>query len=271
MSIKEFRKEVDSRERFKFGKNWKKFLTVLNEKRINQAENSLKEMFGVDDLKDKTFLDIGSGSGLFSLAARNLGAKVTSFDFDDSSVWCTNELKKRYYPEDNNWEVMQGSVLDNNFLNTLGASDYVYSWGVLHHTGNMWEALKNIIPLVKDDGVLFIALYNKQRFFSRYWKFVKKTYNSVPITRPLWIFLHGLYPTVPSVILKFLQKKQPPRGMTIWYDLLDWLGGYPFEVSTPHDVFNFYKSKGFILTQLNTVFGNSGCNEFVFHRIKTTQ
>ncbi len=266
MTVKEFREEISNKERFEFGKNWKRFLTVLNEERINAAENSLKEMLGLDSLEGKTFLDIGSGSGLFSLAARNLGAKVTSFDFDDSSVGCTAELKKRFYSEDNNWEVMQGSVLDNTFLNTLGTFDFVYSWGVLHHTGNMWEALKNVVSLVKDDGVLFIALYNYQKFFSRYWTFVKKTYNKFLISRPLLILVHGLYPTLPSVALKILQQRKAPRGMTIWYDLLDWLGGYPFEVSTPKDIFNFYKSQGFVLTQINTVFGNSGCNEFVFRR-----
>ena len=108
---------------------------------IKQAESSLVEMLGVDDLVDKTFLDVGSGSGLFSLAARNLGAKVTSFDFDENSVWCTAELKSRFHPEDDKWKVLQGSVLDSDFLSTLDNFDYVYSWGVLHHTGNMWEGL----------------------------------------------------------------------------------------------------------------------------------
>lgn len=223
-------------------------------------------MLEVENLEGKTFLDVGSGSGLFSLAARNLGAKVTSFDFDESSVWCTFELKRRFYSEDKNWEVMHGSVLDKNFLSSLGAFDYVYSWGVLHHTGNMWEALRNVISLVKYDGILFIALYNYQQFASRYWTFVKKTYNRLPITRPLWIVLHGLYPTLLSVLLKFFQQRKAPRGMTVWYDLLDWLGGYPFEVSTPKDVFNFYKSQGFVLTQLKTVGGKLGCNEYVFRR-----
>ncbi len=266
MSKELFRKEVSDGQRFKFGENWKKFLTRLNDERIKQAETSLKTMLEVESLEGKSFLDVGSGSGLFSLAARNLGAKVFSFDFDESSVWCTTELKSRYFEGDTSWTVLQGSVLDMEFLGTLGEFDYVYSWGVLHHTGEMWKALDSVIELVKPNGSLFIALYNYQQFASSYWTFVKRTYNKYPLIRPLWILLHFLYPTLPSIALKFFQNRKAPRGMTVWYDLLDWLGGYPFEVSTPKDVFNFYKSKGFTLTELKTVGGKLGCNEFVFRR-----
>ena len=265
MNIENFRNEVVNKERFEFGNNWKNFLKNLNEYRIRQAEKSLKEMLKVKNFEGKTFLDIGSGSGLFSLAARNLGAKVTSFDYDENAVWCTSELKLRYYQQDKKWEVMRGSVLDKNFLSTLGSFDYVYSWGVLHHTGNMWAALDNVTYLVNKKGKLFIALYNQQQFASKYWAFVKKTYNRFKILRPIWILLYFLYPTLPSLLLKFFQNRKIPRGMTVWNDLIDWVGGYPFEVSTPSDIFKFYKSKGFILSELKTVGGKHGCNEFVFH------
>ena len=100
MSLEEFRSEVRDRKRFQFGRNWKHFLTNLNEERIKEAECSLKSMLEVKNLTGKTFLDVGSGSGLFSLAAKNLGADVVSFDYDEASVWCTSELKNRYYKRD---------------------------------------------------------------------------------------------------------------------------------------------------------------------------
>ncbi len=117
--------EISQGERFQFGANWEAFLGTLNDQRIHEAEQSLKEMLGVDDLSGKRFLDMGSGSGLFSLAARRLGAKVRSFDFDPQSVGCTRELKKRYYADDNDWMVEEGSVLDEKYVISLGKFDVV--------------------------------------------------------------------------------------------------------------------------------------------------
>ena len=122
--------EIASGERFEFGQNWSQFLASVDDERIQQAEQSLKQMLEVDSLASKTFLDIGSGSGLFSLAARRLGARVHSFDFDPKSVACTREIKKNYFGDDDAWQIQEGSVLDTDFMSSLGQYDIVYSWGV---------------------------------------------------------------------------------------------------------------------------------------------
>src|SRR5216684_1208054 len=155
--------ELASETRFAFGRNWQRFLRVLNDDRIGEAEKSLQAMLQVDDLRGKSFLDVGSGSGLFSLAAMRLGAaRVHSFDYDPRSVACAQELKRRYFHEAGNWTIEQGSVLDQAYVTRLGEFDVVYSWGVLHHTGNMWQALENVVAPVASKGRLFIALYNDQ-------------------------------------------------------------------------------------------------------------
>src|SRR4026209_2849677 len=171
--------EIARGERFEFGQNWSQFLASVDHERIQQAEQSLKEMLEVDSLNGKPFLDIGSGSGLFSLAARRLGARVHSFDYDPHSVACTTELRRRYFPNDGEWKVEEASVLDQKYLASLGTFDIVYSWGVLHHTGQMWQALENAHRLVAPGGKLFIALYNDTGSQSSRWKWLKKTYNQL--------------------------------------------------------------------------------------------
>src|SRR3981081_3303222 len=152
--------EIERGERFAFGKNWSRFLNVLEESRIVRAEESLREMLEVDTLEGKSFLDIGSGSGLFSLAARRLGARVHSFDYDAKSVACTQELRRRYFNDDPLWTVEQGSALDPAYLSALGKFDVVYSWGVLHHTGAMWRALDLVAKNVKPGGRVFVGVHN---------------------------------------------------------------------------------------------------------------
>lgn len=261
--------------RFAFGKNWQRFLRNLSDKAILEAEKSLRTMLDVDDLKGKTFLDIGSGSGLFSLAAMRLGAaRVHSFDYDGESVACAQELKRRYLPDHDDWTIDQGDVLDSAYVTGLGSFDIVYSWGVLHHTGNMWQALDNVAIPVRRNGKLFVALYNDQGRRSRIWRSIKKSYSQGgPLLRGVLIVSFACYFGVRGFVSGVFRKRSAPqsqeqsergRGMTYLTDLIDWIGGYPFEVAAPDSVSSFFRSKGFELLRLNSVGQGSGNNEYVF-------
>jgi 2-polyprenyl-6-hydroxyphenyl methylase/3-demethylubiquinone-9 3-methyltransferase len=265
--------EVSQGERFEFGANWTRFLSVLDEERIAQAKSSLEKMLGVSDLSGRTFIDIGSGSGLFSLSARMLGASVYSFDYDPKSVACTQELRRRYFPDDPTWIVEEGSVLDKSYLDELGQFDVVYSWGVLHHTGQMWPALGNVAPLVKDNGKLFIAIYNDQGRSSKGWALVKRIYCSGWIGRVMMKMVFYPYFALGRLLADILKRRNPftsyaeykkSRGMSVVHDWVDWLGGYPFEVAKPEQIFDFFQQRGFALQRLKTCGGGLGCNEFIF-------
>jgi len=137
----------------------------------------------------------------------------------------------------------------------------------------MWQALANAALPVASGGRLFIALYNDQGTPSRRWTVVKRLYNRWPPPARFVLAVAVLIQQWWRRWTKDLLRLRPfatwhayrhERGMSPWRDLIDWVGGYPFEVSTPEQVFDFYRAKGFTLVRLKTCAGTLGCNEFVF-------
>jgi 2-polyprenyl-3-methyl-5-hydroxy-6-metoxy-1,4-benzoquinol methylase len=267
--------------RFEFGENWRSFLAHVDPRRIEVAEQSMASLLGSDRLDTRRFLDVGCGSGLFSLAARRLGASVVSFDVDEASVACAGELRRRFFPDDGAWTVLSGSALDGEFLASLGRFDVVYAWGVLHHTGRLWEAVDNVAAVVAPGGTFVLAIYNDQGFRSRMWRSIKRLYNGLP--RPLRVpyaaavmlprealsFAARTALLAPGDYVRSWTEYRKNRGMSRWHDLIDWVGGYPFEVARPEQVFDRLSERGFELRRLKTCGGGLGCNEFVFRRKRT--
>lgn len=249
---KQHQQEIEAGERFSFGENWRQFLSTLSDDQMTAALNDLRTMLGVDDLSGKSFLDIGSGSGLSSLSARRLGARVHSFDYDPDSVGCTRELQRRYYPDDPSWIIEQASVLDVDYLNGLGQFDVVYSWGVLHHTGAMWQAIDNAARRVAAEGTLHIAIYITQ-WSSSYWLVIKKFFNRSP--KPVQQLM--AYALAALRIMQMLMRGRNPittirnyrsnRGMSWFRDIVDWVGGYPYEHASREEIEAYLGKQGFVL------------------------
>lgn len=260
---------------FSFGKNWQVFLQSITEERVKSAEQSLKDFFGLESFEGKSFLDVGCGSGLFSYAAYRLGAeRVVSFDLDPLSVKCCEFLHNKA-GKPSNWRVLEGSILDQDFVDQLGQFDVVYPWGVLHHTGNMWQAIKNAAATVAPRGYFYLALYNDEpgMFGSKFWFKVVKFYNHSPLV--VKKLLENVYVVVFYLSqlarfrnpMKVIRKHEKKRGMSWRLDINDQLGGYPLEFARPDDVFNFVKTNfpDFNLLKMRAIIGQ-GNNKYLFKR-----
>lgn len=250
---------------FDFGENWMDFSkNSLDEDKIKEAEKSLKSLIGEKIIKDKTFLDIGSGSGIFSIVAKKIGAKkVVGFDISENSVK-TALFNKNRFAKNDDIEFQKQSILEEGF-NKWGKFDIVYSWGVLHHTGNMWRAIKNAMSLVEKDGYFVIAIYNKH-WTSIIWREIKWFYNMAPnILKKImiWFFFY-----LKSIFFKIKNKKmfKKRRGMNFYYDVIDWVGGYPYEYASEKEMIIFFQKNDFKLENSIKTRGWTGCNEFIFKR-----
>lgn len=253
---------------FKFGENWASFSRRLDEEKIERAMKSLQSLFGEDTLRGRSFLDIGCGSGLFSIAAARLGAnKILGLDVDPVSVSTSQENVAHWLKNEASvLSFRQLSVLDSNAMNALGKYDIVYSWGVLHHTGDMAQALKNATQLVSDGGLLMIAIYNRH-WSSLPWKFVKWLYNRVGTFGQK--ILIGIFTPIIFAAKWLVTFKNPlkmKRGMDFMHNIKDWVGGYPYEYASIPEMTNTLKELGFEMMLVNPATVPTGCNEFVSKR-----
>ena len=263
---------LDVSTHFRFGENWADYLDLVDERRIAAAEESVASLVGT--LEGKSFLDIGSGSGLFSVAALRLGAsEVLAIDIDADSVATTRKLLIR--ERGRNWRAEQISVFD--LPAKVGERfDVVYSWGVLHHSGDMWRALECASSMVKPRGMFAFALYERTPLCGA-WTLEKRVYRCLPklgqrLLRGVYVAAWGAGMLVSGHNPWRHAREGQERGMDLFHDVHDWMGGYPYESTTPVEIEAFMTKRGFEQmklvpwrVRLAGVFG-SGCSEYVYRK-----
>jgi SAM-dependent methyltransferase len=261
---------------FSFGQNWSQFVARhLTPQREQVALDSMRSFVGREDLRGLSFLDVGCGSGVFSLAAWRLGARqVASFDVDTFSVRCC-ELMRERAGSPPNWRIEHGSVLDAEFLSRFERADLVYAWGSLHHTGSMWQAIRNAAALVRPDGLLFLAIYNRVEGpgGSQSWLKIKRLYNRAPVAgKRAMEFLYAVRMDLLPRLLRFqnparyFREYGELRGMSYWTDVRDWLGGYPYEFADAGEVFRFCRDECHMELENLRSTNTTGTNQFLFRK-----
>lgn len=250
---------------FNFGENWRKFSEdSLDGCKLEIAVDSLQQLIGQEKIKGSTFLDIGCGSGIFAIAASMLGAKkVIGIDISKESVATSINNKKRFAPQ-NNINFFHKSIFDDD-ISHLGKFDIVYSWGVLHHTGDMYKAIDIASQFVAPGSLFTIAVYNRH-WSSRAWKIIKWFYNVTPkvIQRLMvWCF-YFIIVLAKLIVTRKNPFKKKKRGMSFYHDVIDWVGGYPYEYASKDEIINYLEKKGFKCSKFVKPVVPTGCNEFVF-------
>lgn len=263
----------DLENHFRFGENWRSFLSTVSPESIAEAERCMRQLLPAENLRGRHFLDIGSGSGLALLAAIRLGAaRADGVDLDPNSVEASQSLLSKEIP-DGNWSVRRQSVFDL-VPERDGRYDVVYSWGVLHHTGDMWTAIEKAGAMVAPGGRFVLALYRKTPLCSA-WAVEKRFYTAAPAfmqtairaaykgSYRLGLMMSGRNPS------RYIAEYRSARGMDWHHDVHDWLGGYPYQSTEPGEVVPFLGKLGFTIEKMversaavKGVFGTH-CDEYV--------
>ncbi len=258
---------------FSFGENWAQYAQKIDERRIEEAEKSLIRLLGRESIEGRTFLDIGCGSGLFSLAAVRLGCKrLLAVDLDPNSVETTRKTLERLAPSGANWDCKRISVFDLDPVH-VGTFDIVYSWGVLHHTGAMYKAIEKASTVVAPHGTLALALYGKTPFCGL-WRIEKRIYSRSPkwvqraIERVYYVAVSARLALKGESLKKRRETYFQQRGMDMYIDTRDWLGGYPYESISPKQAMTYMNKLGFepvrsFVTPCIGLLG-AGCDEYSF-------
>lgn len=255
--------------RFAFGRNWRSFSdTALKPESVAAARSQFAALLEGLPLEGKRFLDIGFGQGLPLIFAQERGALALGIDRDADNARALESTARALgltAPPPHRIVSILDPALPREYPQGF---DVVHSWGVLHHTGDMRASLAAACSLVADGGHFLCAIYNRH-WSSPAWTAIKWSY----VRLPDWarrVLVGALYPVIYAA--KWLVTGRNPRemrrGMDFFHNVVDWVGGYPYEYASVEELKAMVEPLGFTCRRVARPEVPIACNEFVFEKTR---
>ena len=173
--------------------------------------------YGADEVRGKTVLDAGCGTGIFSIIFANKGsAKVTGIDISEGSLSTARKLKEKFHLD--NTEFRKEDMLRLPFDDEC--FDIVWAWGTVHHTTAPYRAITELMRVLKGGGSILLAVYTRTKLTFIH-EIIRKTLVRTP--RGSWTFLSKMLALLLApVVFLFKKREKSRKGEKLEELILDW-------------------------------------------------
>jgi ubiquinone/menaquinone biosynthesis C-methylase UbiE len=228
------------------------------------SENHWKMFYTPDEVKGKSVLDAGCGTGIFSIIFANNGAaRVKGIDISEGSLETGRSLKEKFGLE--NIEFVKEDMLRLPFKDE--EFDIVWAWGTVHHTTDPLAAITELMRVLKRGGSLFLAVYKRTRLTFIH-EIIRRTLVRTP--RRMWTFLSKVMAFFLAPVVFFFKKREKSRkGEKLEELILDWYFVPIRHYYRPKEIQTFLEDRGFVIEKHLAASGRfDSSSNFIFKAVK---
>jgi ubiquinone/menaquinone biosynthesis C-methylase UbiE len=239
---------------------WTEYLPEYDE-----TEKHWKIFFTSEEVAGRSVLDAGCGTGIFSIIFANQGAgRVTGIDISEGSLGTARGLKEKFGLD--SAEFMKQDMLDLPFADA--SFDIVWAWGTVHHTTDPFQAIDQLIRVLKPGGALLLAVYTRTRLTFIH-EIIRKTLVRTP--RRSWTCLSKVMALFLAPVVLFFKKREKSRkGEKLEELILDWYFVPIRHYYRPEEIRKYLEDKGFAIEKFLPASGRfDSTSNFIFKARKT--
>ncbi len=216
---------------------WTEYLPEYEE-----TEKHWRIFFTPEEVRDRSVLDAGCGTGIFSAIFANQGAsRVTGIDISKGSLGTARGLKEKFGLDAA--EFLQQDMLELPFADA--SFDIVWAWGTVHHTTDPFRAIDQLIRVLKPGGALLLAVYTRTRLTFLH-EIIRKILVRTP--RRSWTFLSKVMAFFLTPVVFFFKKREKSRkGEKLEELILDWYFVPIRSYYRPEEIQEYLEGKGFAI------------------------